>query len=98
MLKHVPEFVSGSIDSVSAILVTANQWVVVSVNFESTMDRDIAFTFVELVKNWSCCYVVDPRRIRKKILNSQRNIGMTIKGEKNEQDFNKLQKWASERP
>ena len=50
MLKHVPEYVQGSIESVSAILVTASRWVAVSVNFESTMDRDIVFTLVVLVK------------------------------------------------
>ena len=53
-----------------------------SVNFESIMGRDIAFTLVVLVKNWSCCYVGDQKRIKKKILNLQRNIGMTTKSEK----------------
>ncbi len=73
---------SGSIEFVWAILVTANQWEAVSVNFESTMDRDIAFTLVVLVKNWSCCYAADLKRIKKKILILQRNIGMTTKLEK----------------
>jgi probable addiction module antidote protein len=82
MLTLVPEFVSGSIEFVSVILVTANQWVAESVNYGSTMDRDTGFTLVELVKSWSCCYVVDPKRDRKKILNSLGNIGTTIKGEK----------------
>ena len=46
--------------------------VVVSVNFESTMGRDIAFTLAVLVKNWSCCYAVDPKKIKKKTLDLQR--------------------------
>jgi probable addiction module antidote protein len=46
------------------------------------MGRDIVFTLVELVNNWSYCYVVDPKKIRKKILDSPRNTGVTIKGEK----------------
>jgi hypothetical protein len=52
MLTLVPEFVSGSIEFVSVILVTANQWVAESVNYGSTMDRDTGFTLVELVKSW----------------------------------------------
>jgi len=62
--------------------VTANQWAVVSVNSGSTMGQDIAFTMVELVKSWSCSYVADPKRIRRKTLNSLKNIGLIIKGEK----------------
>jgi probable addiction module antidote protein len=62
--------------------VTANQWEAVSVNFELTMGRVIVFTLVVLVKDWLCCYVGDPKGIRKKISILQRNIGMTTKKEK----------------
>ena len=55
-----------------------NQWVAVSVNYGSTMDRNIEFTLVELVKSWCGCYAVDPKRVRKKILNSLWNSGTDL--------------------
>ena len=54
---------SGPIVFVSAILEIVNPWEVLSVNFESTLGRDIAFTLVALVKSWSSYYVVDQKKV-----------------------------------
>jgi hypothetical protein len=55
--------VSGPIVFVSAILEIVNPWEVLSVNFELTLGRDIAFTLIASVRSWSCYYVVDPKKI-----------------------------------
>ena len=53
---------SGPIVFVSAILEIINPWEVLSINFESTLGRDIAFILVALVKSWSCYYLVDSKK------------------------------------